>query len=89
MQLYLLAIHDLLRIEHILYQLTIRGTSGVDSDNPLRLVLTLLVGSLLLLILLIAVQCRQSCLICRLYRCHQDIADIICHGLIRCRVTNH
>ena len=61
MQLYLLALNRLLRIKHILNQLAVTRSCRVDADDALWLVLTLLVGSLLFLILLIAVRLRSCC----------------------------
>ena len=88
MQLNLLALDGLLGIQHILNQLTIRSTCRVYSDDALRLILTLLVGSLLLQILLVAVECGLACLVCSHHRSRKNLVDIIRHRLVRGRMTN-
>ena len=88
MQLHLLAVHHLLRVQHVLYQLAVARSGRVYADDALRPVLALLVGGPLLRVLLVAVQCGESRLVSRLHGRHQDVADVIGHRLVRGRMSD-
>ena len=66
-QLDFLPVNSFLRIQHILNQLTIRRSGRMNTNDALRLILTLLIRRLFLLILLIAVQRCLASLIRRGY----------------------
>ena len=87
MQLHLLAVHDFLRIDHVLNQLTVRSSGWVNTDHALRLFLTLFVGGLLLHVSLIAVQRSLTSLIGLLYGRYEHIADVASHRLVRGWIT--
>ena len=88
MQLNLLALHDILGIEHILNQLAITRSCRMNPNQRLGFVLTLLVGCLLLRVLLVAIQSRLSSLIRSRNGCRKNLVDIVSHRLIRSRMAN-
>ena len=88
MQLDLLTLNQLPGIQHILNQLTVRGSGWVQADDALWLILAFLVGRSLVPIPLIAVQG----ILTRLVGCsngrRQQAEDIISHRLVAAWMTD-
>ena len=82
MQLNLLTLDGLLCVQHVLNHLSVRGARRVYADHALRLVLAFLVRSLLLLVLLIAVQRSLSGLVGIFDGGREYIIDIVGHRFV-------